>query len=408
MGVGRGRRTGMVLIFIIIIVLVVVLGGAYLLFTIMNPPPPPGDSSGESPTGDVTVTPPPTTVDVIVASRDIPRGTRLSVPNDNPTLDVTTIAWPDTIGRPTGALEVSLATDAPGLVELIDGRIARVDILAGQPVLDHMLTPGDEPTELGQTGSDAALLIPTGQVAIAFPLNRVSGVAYALRAGDHVDILASLRMVDVDEDFQTILPNNVGTVTPTDESGLTITKFGREEAGPFGISVMVVPSEDVQRPRQVTQLLIDNAAILRVGSFPLGDIDQPIVVTQAPPQPTPVEGAAPVEGEATPTPVPVIITVPDIITLVMSRQDALVLKYALETGADIDFALRSAVDNDVSDVTTDSVTLQYIIDFYNVAIPPRLPVASQPRIDLMAEQTGIFTPVQPASETPPPAPAPAE
>ncbi len=405
MGVGRGRRTGMVLILIIIIVLVVVLGGGYLLLQMGSGGGTPGSTGGPVASGEVTATPVPTTKDIIVAARDIPRGTRLSAS------DVTTLPWPDTVGRPTGALEVSLSLDAAGL-EQVDGRIARVDILQGQPVLDHMLTPGDQPVDISQTGSDAALLIPSGQVAIAFPLNRVSGVAYALRAGDHVDVLVSFRVVDVDEDFQTILPNNVGLgIAP---AGLlaegekpTLTVLGREEEGPFGIRVMVVPSELTQRPRQVTQLLIDNATILRVGTFPLGDVDQPIVVTQAPATPPPAE-SAPAEGEATPTAVPQIVVVPDIVTLVMSRQDALVLKYALETGADIDFALRSVLDNEVTDVTTDSVTLQYIIDFYNVANPPRLSIAPEPRIDLMAEQSGVFTPVEPIPVTPPPAAAPAQ
>lgn len=399
MGVGRGRRTGMVLILIIIIVLVVMLGGGYFLLTMMNPPGGQAGTGGEGPAvEEVTATPVPTTVDVIVAARDIPRGTRLS------TSDVTTLSWPDTVKRPTGALEVGMSIDAAGL-EQVDGRIARVDILQGQPVLDHMITAGDQPSELSEMGSDAALMIPSQQVAIAFPLNRVSGVAYALRAGDHVDILVSWRFVDVDEDFQTILPNNVGTVRPTEGSSITLSVLGREEEGPFGTTVMVVPSEVSQRPRQVTQLLIDNAIILRVGTFPLGDVDKPIVVTQAPATPPPAEGDAG-EGEATPTPVPQIVVVPDIVTLIMSRQDALVLKYALETGADIDFALRSVLDNSVTDVVTDSVTLQYIIDFYNVANPPRLSIAPEPRIDLMAEQSGVFTPVEPIPVTPPPASAP--
>lgn len=408
MGVGRGRRTGMVLILIIIIVLVVVLGGGYILLQMMGGGGAPGPG-GQPPVAEVTATPVPTTVDVIVAARDIPRGTRMSAS------DVTTIPWPDSVNLPTGALVVPLSPDAPGL-EQVDERIARVDILQGQPVLDHMLTPGDEPTELSQSGSDAALMIPSGQVAIAFPLNRVSGVAYALRAGDHVDILVSFRFVDVDEDFQTILPNSVGLrILPADlveeEGSEPLRIMGREEDGPFGIRIMVVPSEVSQRPRQVTQLLIDNATILRVGTFPLGDVDQPIVVTEEPATPPPAQsetGETPVEGQVTPTPAPEIVIVPDIVTLVMSRQDALVLKYALETGADIDFALRSVLDNQVTDVTTDSVTLQYIIDFYNVANPPRLSIAPEPRIDLMAAQTGVFTPgnIQTPSGATPPTPVP--
>ncbi|MBN1427919.1 MAG: Flp pilus assembly protein CpaB [Anaerolineae bacterium] len=393
MGAGRGRRTGMVLIFIIIIMLVAVLAVVYFM---LQPSTGENGETAEQPGDAPTATPLPVTVEVIVAARDLPRGTRLSLQ------DVTTVSWPDTVARPNGALELRGLLDSAGL-EQIEGRIARTDILSGQPVLDHMLTPGDQPTDFSETGSDAALLIPSGRVAIAVPLNRLSGVAYALRAGDHVDIMVSFRFVDVDEDFQTILPNNVGlTVVPVDmEMDEGIIVAGREEEGPFGIDLMVVPSEISQRPRQVTQLLIDNVTVLRVGTFSLSDVDRPIVIAQTPePQATAEEMATdqPAEGVvATATPVPQVVIVPDIITLIMTPQDALVLKYAFETGADIDFALRSVLDKDVDDVETASVTLQYIIDFYGVAIPPRMSIASEPRIDLMMEQTGVFTPMEPVA-----------
>jgi hypothetical protein len=87
----------------------------------------------------------------------------------------------------------------------------------------------------------------------------------------------------------------------------------------------------------------------------------------------------------------------------MSRQDALVLKYSLETGADIDFALRSALDNDVTDVSTDSVTLQYLMDFYDIVSPPQLPIGQQPRIDsLLNPPTGDFPLPVNGGATPPP------
>jgi hypothetical protein len=146
-------------------------------------------------------------------------------------------------------------------------------------------------------------------------------------------------------------------------------------------------------------MVIDNAMILQVGTWPLAGLNEPIVVTPAPP-PTanPDQGQEAQEGEQAPptaTPIPV----PDVVTLTMSRQDALVLKYALETGAKIDLALRSALDDDVNDIVTDTVTLQYIIDFYNVAIPPKLPIAQDPRIDLGPDNSlpgfGGATPVAP-------------
>jgi Flp pilus assembly protein CpaB len=319
-------------------------------------------------------------VNIIIAARDIPRGARLSVQ------DVTVMAWPVLAEAPPplGYLEVGSEEGAAGL-EQVEGRIARTDILNGQPLLDFMLTPGEEPAGFADVGSDAALLIPSGQVAYAIPIDRLSSVAYALREGDHVDVLMSFRFVDVDEDFQTVLPNQ-GLVLTTDptliEAGLGLFQYdiGREEDGPLGTTLLVLPTADEgQRPRQATQLVIDNAVVLRVGTWPLLGLNEPIVVTPAPPPTQPAEGT-PTGGEA-PPPTATPLVAPDVVTLTMSRQDALVLKYALETGADIDLALRSVLDDDIDDIVTDTVTLQYIIDFYNVAVPPKLPIAQEPRID---------------------------
>jgi len=199
----------------------------------------------------------------------------------------------------------------------------------------------------------------------------------------------SFRFVDVDEDFQTLLPNLVSlygddpTFVASGLQGQTGIE-GRGEEGPFGSTAVVGPNFAIeplgQRPRQATQLVLDNAIVLRIGTWPLAG-EQAVVVTAAPP-PTPEGGAAAQDtSEQAPPPTATPIPVPDVITLILTRQDALVLKYALETGADIDLALRSPLDDDINDIVTDTVTLQYILDFYNVDIPPRLPIAQDPRID---------------------------
>lgn len=380
MSAGRSRRTGLILILLIVIVLGV--GAAILLFvtglgplTTTTGTQEPGEAADTTP-----VPPPPTTVKVVVAARDIPRGARLT------TQDVTIMNWPIVAEAPTpaGAIILDDGEEGPGL-EQVEGRIARVDILTGQPVLDHLLTPSDEPTDLGDVGSDAALLIPQNQVAMTIPITRLSSVGYALRPGDHVDILMSFRFVDVDEDFQTLLPNSIiFTLFPADiEADAGIAFAGREEEGPFGTTLVVVPSEldsGLQRPRQTTQLAIDNAIVLRMGEWPLVDSEAPLVITPVPPTPVPEEGEVQEEGEAAATPIP-IVPIPDIVTLVLTRQDALVLKYSIEAGAEIDLVLRSARDHDQTDIVTDAVTLQYIIDFYNITEPPRLGIAHDPRID---------------------------
>jgi pilus assembly protein CpaB len=393
MAAGRGRRTGLILVVVVILLLLV--GGAGLLFVL-------GLLGGGGP-GPTTVEATPTqqiiVKRILVAARDIPRGARLSEQ------DVEAVEWPDSVlAAPAGSLDAG--SDAEPALDQVNDRIARTDILRGQPILEGMLTPGDQPTDLASIGSNAALQIPAGQVAVAVPINRLAAVAYAIRPGDHLDVLMSFRFVDVDEDFQTLLPNGISAVlfpagvTPIGEGNGVGEVQGREEPGPFGTTVMVMPSlldEGSQRPRQTTQLVLKNVIVLRIGDWPL--TDQAVVAVTPDPNAPP---ATTDPNSAPPTPVPQPL--PDVVTLIMSRQDALVLKYAYEVGADIDYALRSVLDNDVNDVTTDSVTLQYIIDFYNVVQPPKLPISFDPRLDALFATNGSFPPPEGVATTQPPPP----
>lgn len=378
MAAGRSRRTGIILIVLILVVILIAVGALVILqggglggIT----------SIGQQPSTEPTPTVTPT-INLITAARDIPRGTRLSVQ------DVTILTWPLLAGAepPIGALVVSSQEGGPGL-DQVEARIARTDILKGQVVQDFMLTPGTDPAGIADQGSDAALLIPGGQVAIAVPANRVGLVAYAICEGDHVDILASLRFIDVDQEFQTPLPNQ--GILVTDNASLAAMglegftyPIGREEGGVFGTTLLVVPdlAASPQISRQTTQVALDNILVLRVGEWPTEDINQPIVVT-AVPAAVPAEGAeaTPVPGgEATPVPQ---APPPDIVTLSMSPQEALVLKYLIEVGATIDIALRSALDDEINDRATDPVTLDYIINVEGFPVPQPLPYALDPRID---------------------------
>ncbi len=382
MGAGRGRRTGVILIVLILIVVIIAAMALFVLQGLGGGGR--GTTASEPPTAPPP-TPPPV-VNIIVAARDIPRGARLTVQ------DVTVMPWPllDVAPLPTDALTVSGEVGGAGL-DQVEGRIARVDILKGQPVLNFMLTAGEEPTGLGDVGSDAALRIPSGMVAITVPITRTSLVGYALREGDHVDILMSFRFIDVDEEFQTPLPNQAIYLTDSPELsalGFNLMEMtqGREDRGLFGTTLIIVPNQNgitSGEPivRQTTQLVIDNAIVMHVGLWPLTDLAQPIVITPAPPPTAPPEGEPTPEGGGA-TPVPEI-PVPDLVTLAMTRQDVLVLKYAIETGASIDLVLRSALDDDINDIVTDPVTLDYIINAYNVTPPNKLPVALDPRVDLL-------------------------
>lgn len=408
MGASRGRRTGIILIVLILVVVLIAVAGLFLLQGFGGGGGEDGGDGGvigggaEEPTAAPSPTPPPT-LSVIVAARDIPRGARLTEQ------DVTVMRWPllDEAPPPVGVLVASDDPNAAGL-EQVNGRIARVDILNGQPVLEFMITPGEEPTDLADTGSDAALMVPSGMVALALPTTRFGSVAYALRPGDHVDVFMSYLFADVEEDFQTLLPNT--GVLLTDDPELIAAGFqtleytvGIEERGVFGTTLLIQPNLEPtngQIPRRTTQLVVDNALVMRLGDWDLDDLDQPIVVTPIPTATQPPEdevtpGAA-TEVTAAPTPIPATPP-PDVITLAMPRQDAIVLLHSLYEGASIDIALRSALDDDVTDIVTDPVTLEYIINFYNVTPPEKLPVVLDPRasllnlIDLLASDSASGT-----------------
>jgi Flp pilus assembly protein CpaB len=315
-----------------------------------------------TPTAEVYV--PPET-QVLVAAEDIWRGE--SVTADS----VQSVPWPDE-SVPARAL-----TEADIEEELVD-RFARVDILQGMPITEDMLT--DKSGELGAVGSDAALQIPEGMVAYAMPVSRYSSVAWALQPGDHVDVLISLLIKELDEEFQTALPNKASCVQPAEGEGCESGTMGRLEVLPNGWVVNLIPREN-QRARLVTQLTVQDAVVLRVGDWPTEGRE----VARASREPELVEGVEgqgsevePVEGEVTPTP-PARASV-EPLTLVVTPQDAMVLKYALELGANVDLVLRSPAD-EKKEFDTSSVTLEYLFDEFGIEVPEKLPYGITPPLE---------------------------
>ena len=234
------------------------------------------------------------------------------------------------------------------------GKIAKVAIEQGQIILRGYL----QDKALG-TASEAAFQIPDGHVMVPFPIDRQSGVAYALAEGDFVDVLMTVSFVDMDPEFQTILPNKFSFIIEEpflldgEIAGTTITidpdaatDEGRLAIENENFPGFEFPSEK-QRPRRVAQLTVQGAKVIKVGSWI--------------PEPTPV----PVEGEAPPPP-----ALPDIVSLAVVPQDALVLLWARQTQARMELALRAAGDE--GNHSTEAVTLQYMLTRFNIAVPPKL------------------------------------
>jgi pilus assembly protein CpaB len=220
-------------------------------------------------------------------------------------------------------------------------------------------------------------------------------VAYGLQDGDHVNVIATLLISDLDTSFQTLLPNWTATVTSpfvyteTGEAQLTAeisaggngSSVGRYEFEPnMGQPLYIVPSEP-QRPRLVSQTLLQDVIVLHVGDFPLKQTEtqpaQQEAGAGAVPTPIPPPGQAP----ATQTTIEEPPTPPDIITLVVTPQDAVTLNYLLYSGAQLSLALRPAGDD--TRVQTESVTLQFLFNGYNFAVPEKLPYGMEPRIDVL-------------------------
>ena len=310
-------------------------------------------------------------VGIVTAGQNIPPGTAI------------TEAMLSTIQIPDTALVQGLFTNKADVVNLY----AKYAISQGVPITDSMVsvTPGN----VNLPGSSWAPFIPPGLTAVAIPITRLSSVAYGIRDGDYVNIIVTMLLVDVDPTNQSILPNFTASVTSPGVSGngnqLAAIIASGGDGSKVGTAVMddtlnqpiyLVPSEG-QRPRLVTQMVMQNVQVLHVGSFPLpGEVvSEQLSLTS--------NGAV-----ATTTPVAngqqatVVITRPDIVTLMVSPDDANTLVFLIYSGAKITLTLRNP-NNTGPAVQTDAAMLEYLLTQYNIPVPAKLPYAVQPRLDAL-------------------------
>jgi len=359
-------RRGRVVILVILIILVIVslLGVGLLFFVNRTPQKSPGTTvtTGGVPTtaAPVEVTPTSEVVMILAAGQTLERGVVI------PTEAVVAIPWPKNV------LPFSAVTDTAKIV----GNRARITIARGEPIFDTMVLKGLETPSA--SGSDAAVQIPPGKVAISLPYDANNGVAQALKDGDHISLIASWRVVNLDESFQSALPNSVLPLVVPVEGGQPGETKSIGVAGPLGhmtpvpggsgdnANVYVVPSEPMQRFRLVTQVILKDAIILHMGRF--GE-NAPMVIESTPtavPNATPATSVPPT---ATPAP-------PRILTLIVDPKDALAINYLnrmaekYPDAVQVTLVLRSA--GDTSLVDTPSVTQQYMFENFDIQVPTRL------------------------------------
>ena len=185
--------------------------------------------------------------------------------------------------------------------------------------------------ELAQEGKLGKLVEP-GLVAVAFPVNELSSVSYGIRPGDHIDVLMTFFFMDIDQETQIAEPI-CAPFCP----------------GPEGETQAALGA---QLPRPAAQLTLQDAQVLGVGRWA-----QELTPEQ--------EQAQAESGE------PVPVALPQYITVMVTPQDALVLKLARELEAKIELAVRA--EDDAQQFTTQQVTLDYILARFGVSLPTKQP-----------------------------------
>lgn len=318
-----------------------------------------GDGTGE----ELPATETPQLVEVVVSLQTVPRGHRMT--EDILTFDM----------RRADEVPLNVITDIDDAVNMF----ARTDIFQGETLTVDALV--DDPTFEGVTEFGPSSLIPQGFIAMSVPLrDSLAAVAYAVDEGDFVDILISFDVYRIDQEFQTYLENDAIFLGVSDidlEDGLTsnitdtlgslnfslVEDFGRVEELANGDLAVVSPSE-FQRPVRIG-VVLQNAKVVQVGTY-----SEPIDLLSQLPTPTP---EAVEEGEATPTPGAAPTATPTVappasVVIALAPQQQLLLKHAVDVGAQIDFALRGTNDNQLYAV--ENMDLGFFLELFDIEIPP--------------------------------------
>ncbi|MBP8000504.1 MAG: hypothetical protein KA314_15285 [Chloroflexi bacterium] len=364
----RGRRTLALVLIIVALCLLSIIIVVWFLQSgsgVADTPTPQADAniSGTPTPLIVTIAPEELQlIEVVISIQTVPRGWQMTEAE---------LATEMRLASEVGTNIITTIEEAVGLY-------ARTDIFQGQTLTRDVLV--DDPRDIGREDTGPSSYIPAGYEAMAIPMDRLSSVAYGLDTGDTIDVMFSLVFAEIDEEFQTLLPNAAafvmfGTTTggedPTGEGDTTgeasqgartvfiIDPYGRFEVLSSGDIAHVAPSVD-QQPVPVS-FIIQNAKVIQVGPW---EPPQP----PAPPTPTldPAQAQQTPEGiEATLTPTP---EPPSVLVIALPPQQLLLLKYAVEHGADVDYALRGVNDGQLYQIT--NVELGYLLERFNIEVPP--------------------------------------
>ncbi|MHB8126908.1 MAG: Flp pilus assembly protein CpaB [Desulfitobacteriaceae bacterium] len=117
-------------------------------------------------------------------------------------------------------------------IQNVAGTVALVALNSGDPVLEAMFqrqsasegtqTSGSSTSAVSQTSTK--LVVPEGKRAVAIPIGLISGVGYAVKPGDYVDVLVTIEVKDASSNnsqiittlaAQDVLVLSVGAASPT-------------------------------------------------------------------------------------------------------------------------------------------------------------------------------------------------
>ena len=166
---------------------------------------------------------------------------------------------------------------------------------------------------VNKRAGEVAKSVPAGKVAVALPMTDLMSSAGALKPGDHVDVLLTLNLKE-------------------------ITANGQPAGGGSGSDKNIV-----------TQTTLQNVEILSVGE-----------VDTASSGSSTGTGGSGGGGKRDPA-----------IIVLLDHQDALVLKYAKDSGGVIDLALRAP--DDTLQVKTETVTIDLMFERFNYRRPAPVP-----------------------------------
>ena len=305
---------------LIIIGIILALGTTMVVFVLLRP-----TAQAPAPTPQPI---PEEKISVVIAAQEIPALTEI------PADAVGTLLIPKSALTPKHLLDPEAVVGKKTMRVVARGSFITTDLLLDESMVLEL-------------GYNASLNIPPGKVAAAFRTTQLRAAAGAIQNGDFVDILISYWMLDT-------------------------------EAEPVAGGGEAEPAAPPESFILLAQLLLQDVEVLRVG---------PWAGVAVPPEEPPGEGdeaATPVpegeEGAGDEALEPVSVDAPVVLTLLLDQQDALVLKFARESGASIDLVLRGLEDHDT--LRTETVSLEYVMTRFEITVPPEpmrfLPKSYQP------------------------------